>query len=271
VHRVTGSASFQQQLSDLVGDERVESEIRRLFLTHFADNEKAELDEESARTTDDSTESSASPAESQLFVDATSTQVNHAAALDPNPLAPQSRMGNYGALLMPTQLPPVPQLSQQSYRVPHSQQADSGFVDEWVQESPFGTSPNTLQQFPFISVPFSYSMNGAYQEYAASTPGMTMPQAARHSRQERNHSTPGYIGGTHNTHMPDTRYDGTRNHMRPENGAWGSDFGPHDIPSVSHAHWRADSGFQGQNELYQFRNSFSPQGPMDPTDDDAIE
>lgn len=263
---MTGSARFQQQLRDIVGNERA-GEIRRLILNHFAENERAENDSEVARTTNSSADGSASPADHHSLVDTASIHVNHAATLVSNPPAPQSHLGNYGTHLQPTQLPFVPELSHQPHRQPHSLQGDSGFMDGSLHESPFGASPNPFQQNVFPPFSFNNNMHGASQGYAASTPGMTMPYAVRGPRQERNHSTPGFTRVAHSAHAPGVSYDGTRNHLRPENMAWGGDLGLHDIPTDSHTEWRTNLDPQGPDESsqVQWSPSFTPQDPTDPS------
>jgi hypothetical protein len=268
---MNASPTFQQQLSDIVGSERA-GEIRRLILHHFAENERPAIDNEIERTTESSVQDSASPADMNPFFATASTYVNNAAVQDPYPPAPQSRQGNYGSHLMPTQLPLVPQLSQQSYRPP---QADSGFIDDSVHESPFGASPNPFQQIPFEPFHFGYNVHGAFQGYAASTPGMNMPHTAQGSRQARNNSTPGHFRVAHSAHASGIRYDGTRNHIRtcPEDVAWASDLDPHDVPNISPAHWRTDSVLQDQegSSHVQWRNSFAPRDHTDPSNDDAVQ
>jgi hypothetical protein len=271
IHRMTESATFLEQLRDIVGEERAD-EVRRLILSEFTENIRAENDEETGRTPDDSIEDIASPTEVHPFIGTPDTHVNHAAALDLYPPAPQSRQGYYGAHLMPTQMPFVPRLGQQSFAAPNSEQADSGFIDASVQDSAFATSANPFQQNSFAPYPFNNNMYGAQQGYPASNPGRAMPYAAQGLRQARNNSTPGDIGVLHNANALGTHYEGTSNHMRTENLSWGNDWSSFYVPNPSHGHLRRDSALQGGNDSpVQWRNSFAQQEPTDPANEEGVE
>jgi hypothetical protein len=216
---ITDNPRFQEQLGNIVGAGRVQ-QVYRLILHTLAESER------SVQIADNST--IIPPRSNNL-----NTTNTHARQVGvPNSWIPsyQQPSGNFAPSPTSAQLPYVPQLSQPSFRHPHS---DSGFSSRAPEpmsnerSASFFHAAQAANVAPAYESSWSVCLNNSshmqYAETTASMPGIT-PYFHRMPPWTQTYSVPGSMEAMGNNTYSTLEHDNNRNgYASSENNLWGND------------------------------------------------